>query len=99
MAEASNFCRGRSAIGASTTIGVPILPNLSGEYWWRYPEHHPESDIAIKKTSSGWLADETLDAGLTQGLPPNFHEPETRALRRHQLVPIAGSTNRGQRRQ
>src|ERR1700687_677641 len=38
MAEVRGLCRGRLAIGASTTIGVYLLPNLLGEYRRRYPD-------------------------------------------------------------
>jgi DNA-binding transcriptional LysR family regulator len=89
MAEVRGLCRGRLAIGASTTIGVYLLPNLLGEYRRRYPDIDLQFDIANTEDIERRLADGTLDAGLTEGLPPNCDEIETVVFLRDQLVPIA----------
>jgi len=89
MAEVRGLCRGRLAIGASTTIGVYLLPNLLGEYRRRYPDIDLQLDIANTEDIERRLADGTLDAGLTEGLPPNSDELEAVIFLRDQLVPIA----------
>src|SRR5438132_1117776 len=71
MAGLRGLCRGRLAVGASTTIGVYLLPNLLGEYRRRYPDIDLQFDIANTDDIERRLADGTLDAGLTEGLPPN----------------------------
>ena len=89
MAEVKGLCRGRLAIGASTTIGVYLLPDLLGEYRRRYPDIELHFDIANTEDIQRRLVDGTLDAGLTEGLPPNSDELEIVVFLRDQLVPIA----------
>jgi DNA-binding transcriptional LysR family regulator len=89
MAEVKGLCRGRLAIGASTTIGVYLLPDLLGEYRRRYPDIELQFDIANTEDIERRLADGTLDAGLTEGLPPNHHKLDTVVFLRDKLVPIA----------
>jgi DNA-binding transcriptional LysR family regulator len=74
MAEVRGLCRGRLAVGASTTIGVYLLPNLLGEYRRRYQYIDLQLDIANTDDIQRRLGDGTLDAGLTEGLPPNCDE-------------------------
>jgi DNA-binding transcriptional LysR family regulator len=89
MAEVKGLRRGHLAIGASTTIGVYLLPDLLGEYRRRYPDIDLQFDIANTDDIQRRLVDGTLDAGLTEGLPPARHELETVVFLRDQLVPIA----------
>jgi DNA-binding transcriptional LysR family regulator len=89
MAEMKGLRRGHLAIGASTTIGVYLLPNLLGEYRRRYPDIDLRFDIANTEDIQRRLVDGTLDAGLTEGLPPDCHEIETVVFLRDRLVPIA----------
>ena len=89
MAEVRGLRRGHLAIGASTTIGVYLLPNLLGEYRRLYPDIDLQFDIANTEDIERRLADGTLDAGITEGLPPNSEELETLVFLRDQLVPIA----------
>jgi DNA-binding transcriptional LysR family regulator len=89
MAEVRGLRRGHLAIGASTTIGVYLLPNLLGEYRRLYPNIDLQFDIANTEDIERRLADGTLDAGLTEGLTPNSEELETVVFLRDQLVPIA----------
>src|SRR5271166_2951714 len=89
MGEVRGLCRGRLAIGASTTIGVYLLPNLLGEYRRRYPGIDLQFDIANTEDIERRLTDGTLDAGLTEGLPPTNDEIESVVFLRDQLVPIA----------
>ena len=89
MAEVKGLSRGRLAVGASTTIGVYLLPNLLGEYRRRHPGIDLQFDIANTEEIEWRLADGTLDAGLTEGLPPSSGEVESVIFLRDQLVPIA----------
>ncbi|MBV9272886.1 MAG: LysR family transcriptional regulator [Verrucomicrobia bacterium] len=89
MAEVKGLRRGHLAIGASTTIGVYLLPDLLGEYRRRYPDIDLQFDIANTEDIERRLVDGTLDAGLTEGLPPDRRELETVVFLRDQLVPIA----------
>jgi DNA-binding transcriptional LysR family regulator len=88
MAEVKGLRRGRLAIGASTTIGVYLLPDLLGEYRRRYPDIDLQFDIANTEDIENRLIDGTLDAGLTEGLPPNRDELESVIFLRDELVPI-----------
>jgi len=78
-----------SASGASTTIGVYLLPDLLGEYRRRYPDIELQFDVANTENIERRLADGTLDAGLTEGVPPNHHKLDTVIFLRDKLVPIA----------
>ena len=88
MAEVKGLRRGRLSIGASTTIGVYLLPDLLGEYRRRYPEIDLQFDIANTEQIVNRLVDGTLDAGLTEGLPPNRDELDNVIFLRDELVPI-----------
>jgi len=88
MAQIKGLCRGRLAIGASTTIGVYLLPNLLGDYRRRYPEIDLQFDIANTEDIENKLVDGTLDAGLTEGLPPKRDELESVVFLQDELVPI-----------
>jgi DNA-binding transcriptional LysR family regulator len=88
MAELKGLHRGRLSIGASTTIGVYLLPDLLGEYRRRYPEIDLQFDIANTEQIVNRLVDGTLDAGLTEGLPPNRDELDNVIFLRDELVPI-----------
>jgi DNA-binding transcriptional LysR family regulator len=89
MEEVRGLRRGHLAIGASTTIGVYLLPNLLGQYRRQYPEIDVRFDIANTDDILRRLVDGTLDAGLTEGLPPDNDELETVVFLRDKLVPIA----------
>jgi DNA-binding transcriptional LysR family regulator len=88
MAEMKGLCRGRLAVGASTTIGVYLLPNLLGDYRRRYPDIDLQFDISNTEDIENRLVDGTLDAGLTEGLPPKRDELESAVFLRDELVPI-----------
>lgn len=88
MAEVKGLRRGRLSIGASTTIGAYLLPDLLGEYRRRYPDIDLRFDIANTEEIENRLVDGTLDAGLTEGLPPNRDELESVIFLRDELVPI-----------
>jgi len=89
MAEVKGVCRGRLSIGASTTIGVYLLPDLLGEYRRQFPDIELRFDVANTEDIERRLADGTLDAGLTEGLPPNRQKLDTEIFLRDKLVPIS----------
>jgi DNA-binding transcriptional LysR family regulator len=89
MTELKGLRRGHLAIGASTTIGVYLLPNLLGEYRRLYPDIDIQFDVANTEDIERRLADGTLDTGLTEGLPPKGDELEAKVFHRDELVPIA----------
>jgi DNA-binding transcriptional LysR family regulator len=88
MAEVKGLSRGRLAVGASTTVGVYLLPDPLGEYRRRHPGIDLQFDIANTEEIERRLADGTLDAGLTEGLPPDSDEVESVVFLRDRLVPI-----------
>jgi DNA-binding transcriptional LysR family regulator len=100
MAEVKGLRRGRLAIGASTTIGVYLLPNLLGEYRRRYPDIDLQFDIANTDDIERRLADGTLGAGLTESAAiPLAPTPvkKTRLLRQmvtRNAMPTEGQTFR-----
>jgi DNA-binding transcriptional LysR family regulator len=89
MEEMKGLRRGKLAIGASTTIGVYLLPALLGEYRLLYPEIDLQFDIAKTEDIENRLLDRTLDAGLTEGLAPELKELEAVVFLQDDLVPIA----------
>jgi len=88
IVEMKRLSRGRLAVGASTTIGVYLLPNLLGDYRRRYPDIDLQFDIANTEDIENRLVDGTLDAGLTEGLAPKRDELESVVFLRDYLVPI-----------
>jgi DNA-binding transcriptional LysR family regulator len=88
MAEVKGLRRGHLSIGASTTIGAYLLPDLLGEYRRRYPDIELQFDIANTEQIVNRLVDGTLDAGLTEGLPPNRDELNSVTFLQDELVPI-----------
>jgi DNA-binding transcriptional LysR family regulator len=89
MAEVKGLRRGRLAIGASTTIGVYLLPDLLGEYRRRHPDIELQFDVANTEDIERRLTDGTFDAGLTEGLPPKAQKLDVVVFLRDKLVPIA----------
>lgn len=88
IAEIKGLRRGHLAVGASTTIGVYLLPTLLGEYRRRYPDIDVRFDIANTDDIQRRLTDGTLNAGLTEGLPPDCDGLLSVVFLRDKLVPI-----------
>lgn len=83
-----NLRRGRLAVGASTSIGSYLLPQILGDFARRHPGIELSLSISNTDTIQQELVDGTLDLGLTEG----FADPERfdiTVFRQDQLILIA----------
>jgi DNA-binding transcriptional LysR family regulator len=87
MAEFLGLKRGRLAIGASTTIGSYLIPEILAAFHEEYPDIELRLEIANTEGIQRILGDGDIELALTEGLIENesldsevFHEDE--------LVPI-----------
>lgn len=69
LEELRGFQRGRLAIGASTTIGVYLLPEVFVAFRQRYPNVQTTLEVANSRTIQQRLADHALDVGFTEVKP------------------------------
>src|SRR5207302_605633 len=67
MAELLGLRRGRLSVGASTTIGVYLLPDVFIRYRKAYPEIQMHLEIGSAEVIQARLADGAIDVGLTEG--------------------------------
>ncbi len=65
--ELARGSRGRLAIGASTTIGVYLLPLVLGQYKSVYPQIEPTLLIENTESICTHLADGVIELGMTEG--------------------------------
>ena len=79
--------RGRLAVGASTTIGAYLLPQVFGEFHRRHPEIELQLEIANTEVIQNMLLAGSVEIGLTEGLmavehldSEVFHEDELVAI-------------------
>jgi DNA-binding transcriptional LysR family regulator len=88
LEEMQGLRRGHLSIGASTTIGVYLLPSLYGQYRDLYP--HIELNLEISNTQQvrQGLIDHVLQIGLVEGLVSNG-DLEARPFTEDELVVIA----------
>lgn len=61
------LARGKLAVGASTTIGSYLIPELFGRFHRSYPQVELELQIANTAVIQAQLKDDRLDLGLTEG--------------------------------
>lgn len=82
---------GHLAIGASTTIGVYLLPEVLGSFHRQYPGIELHLKIANTRTIQQQLARHHLDLGLTEGLLGDSADPAVTAdvFHEDELVLIA----------
>ena len=87
--------RGRLAVGASTTIGAYLLPQVFGEFHRQHPDIELRLEIANTETIQNQLMEGSIEVGLTEGLMEAehldsevFHEDELVAIapRGHSLL-------------
>ena len=87
--------RGRLAVGASTTIGAYLLPQVFGEFHRQHPDIELQLEIANTETIQNQLMEGSIEVGLTEGLMEAehldsevFHEDELVAIapRGHSLL-------------
>jgi DNA-binding transcriptional LysR family regulator len=67
LAALLGLAKGRLSIGASTTIGSYLLPNLLGEFHRRYPAIQLELEIGNSSTIQTSVLNNDLDIGFTEG--------------------------------
>lgn len=65
--------RGRLAVGASTSIGSYLLPQILGAFAQQFPGVQLSLSISNTETIQRDLLDGTLDLGLTEGFAPEEH--------------------------
>lgn len=101
VAEMRGLTRGRLALGASTTIGAYLLPEVLGEFRRRFPGIALSLEIGNTDAIERGLRDGLFEVGLTEGLTkaPDldaqaFHEDEIVAVAppAHPLLTAANVT-------
>lgn len=80
--------RGRLALGASTTIGAYLLPQVFGEFHRRHPGIELQMEIANTDAIQHQLMAGLIEIGLTEGLMAAEHL-HTEVFHEDELVPIA----------
>ena len=69
LAELGGEIRGQLLIGASTTIGEALLPQVLGEFDALYPQVRARLIVANSETIASRVAERTLDIGLIDAEP------------------------------
>ena len=80
--------RGRLAVGASTTIGAYLLPQVFGEFHRQHPEIELQLEIANTETIQNQLMEGSIEVGLTEGLMEAEHL-DSEVFHEDELVAIA----------
>ncbi len=86
--ECRGLKRGRLAIGASTTIGAYLLPQVFAEFHRRHSEIELQLEIANTKTVQGYLTDGAIEIVLTEGIIET-EDLESKVFHQDELVAIA----------
>ena len=94
MQELRGLSRGRLALGASTTIGSYLLPSVLGDFRRLHPAVELQLTIANTEEIKDRLLDRTLDLGLTEGIPPQDDDLNTRVFSQDDLIVIAPQNHR-----
>jgi DNA-binding transcriptional LysR family regulator len=80
--------RGRLAVGASTTIGAYLLPQVFGEFHRQHPDIELQLEIANTETIQNQLMEGSIEVGLTEGLMKAEHL-DSEVFHEDELVAIA----------
>jgi DNA-binding transcriptional LysR family regulator len=80
--------RGRLAVGASTTIGAYLLPQVFGEFHRQHPDIELQLEIANTETIQNQLIEGSIEIGLTEGLMEAEHL-DSEVFHEDELVAIA----------
>jgi len=80
--------RGRLAVGASTTIGAYLLPQVFGEFHRQHPGIDLQLEIANTQTIQDYLMEGRVEIGLTEGLIQTEHF-DSEVFHEDELVAIA----------
>jgi DNA-binding transcriptional LysR family regulator len=67
LAALSGLTRGRLSVGASTTIGSYLIPQLFAAFHRAHPEVRLELEIANTSVVQAMVLDDRIDLGLTEG--------------------------------
>jgi len=88
LAELRGLDRGLLRVGASTTIGIYLLPEIFAKFRQQYPGIELQLEIANTREIQQRLVENRLDLGLTEGLVEAF-EFQAEVFGRDDIVPIA----------
>ncbi|MDQ3813217.1 MAG: LysR family transcriptional regulator [Armatimonadota bacterium] len=88
LAELRGLERGRLRVGASTTIGIYLLPEIFAKFRQQYPGIELQLEIANTQEIQRRLIENKLDLGLTEGLVEG-EEFQVEVLRWDDIVAIA----------
>jgi DNA-binding transcriptional LysR family regulator len=80
--------RGRLAVGASTTIGAYLLPQVFGEFHRQHSDIKLQLEIANTETIQNQLMEGSIEVGLTEGLMEAEHL-DSEVFHEDELVAIA----------
>jgi DNA-binding transcriptional LysR family regulator len=90
IADLRAIGRGKLVIGASTTIGIYLLPGVVAEFWRRHPKIELLVEIENTEQVHRRLAGHELDVGLTEGFVED-EELDAEVFHRDELVVIAAA--------
>jgi DNA-binding transcriptional LysR family regulator len=88
LAELRGMRRGSISVGASTTIGVYLLPEIFVRYRRAYPDVRMHMEVANSEVIRRRLVEGAIDVGLTEGIVEG-EELDSTVFLRDELVPIA----------
>jgi DNA-binding transcriptional LysR family regulator len=97
LEELQGLRAGRLAIGASTTIGVYLLPEVFVEFRRKFPTMEVRLDVSNSATVYQRLVEGAIDVGFTES-PTELPELDVKEFARDELVAIAPRTHRLLRR-
>jgi DNA-binding transcriptional LysR family regulator len=92
LSDLQGLQRGRLSIGASTTIGVYLLPGIMTAFRQRYPQIELHLEIANTDRIRQLLSEGLIDVGFTEGFADS-PELESEAFLEDELVAIASPQN------
>ncbi len=88
--QSEDAVAGRLRVGASSTIGVYLLPRLIGEFAVAYPQVDVELEVGNSEQIERQLADNRLDLAFIEG-PPHRDELEALPFLEDELVVFCSS--------
>lgn len=89
LADLRGLGRGRLSVGASTTIGVYLLPEVFVRFRQAYPGIAMHLEIANSEVIRQRLADGAIDVGLTEGEVESDGALESAVFMEDELVAVA----------
>lgn len=89
LAALSGLTRGRLTVGASTTIGSYLIPQLFGAFHRAHPEVRLELQIANTTAVQAMVVDDRIDLGLIEGFVA-AEQLVAEVLHYDEMVAIAG---------